>query len=178
MPFLRRAVQGVRKTHLHLRRQTNVIQASCPPHAGFTVPNPFHPSFSNFARRSRHCTVDLHLVLMNKRGRRIRFVAASLLFFAVALAARATTIVVTNTNDSGPGSLRQALADANNGDTIVFAITGTIALTTGELLVGTSVTISATPGSMAVDGTNNSRVLHISSGTTVTISGLTIEQGN
>jgi len=120
----------------------------------------------------------LHLVLMNKRGRRIRFVAASLLFFAVALAARATTIVVTNTNDSGPGSLRQALADANNGDTIVFAITGTIALTTGELLVGTSVTISATPGSMAVDGTNNSRVFHISSGTTVTISGLTIEQGN
>jgi hypothetical protein len=115
---------------------------------------------------------------MNKRGRRIRFVAASLLFFAVALAARATTIVVTNTNDSGPGSLRQALADANNGDTIVFAITGTIALTTGELLVGTSVTISATPGSMAVDGTNNSRVFHISSGTTVTISGLTIEQGN
>src|ERR1051325_11414738 len=27
---------------------------------------------------------------------------------------------VTNTNDSGPGSLRQAIADANSGDTIQF----------------------------------------------------------
>jgi hypothetical protein len=33
---------------------------------------------------------------------------------------QATTIIVTNTNDSGPGSLRQALADANNGDAINF----------------------------------------------------------
>lgn len=90
----------------------------------------------------------------------------------------ASTITVTNTNDSGPGSLRQALAEANNGDTIVFAITGTIALTTGELLVDTSITISATPGSVVADGTHNSRVFHIGSGTTVTISGLTIEQGN
>ena len=32
----------------------------------------------------------------------------------------ATTITVTNGNDSGPGSLRQALADAQDGDTINF----------------------------------------------------------
>src|SRR5439155_1252176 len=31
-----------------------------------------------------------------------------------------TIITVTNTNDSGPGSLRQGLADANDGDTINF----------------------------------------------------------
>ena len=47
----------------------------------------------------------------------------------------ANVITVTNTNDSGFGSLRQALADANNGDTINFAVTGTIGLTSGELLV-------------------------------------------
>ena len=38
--------------------------------------------------------------------------------------ARADTYVVTNTNDSGPGSLRQAITDANNHpepDTITFA---------------------------------------------------------
>ena len=55
------------------------------------------------------------------------------LLCAIVAHARADTITVTNTNDSGPGSLRQALADANSGDTINFAVTGTIGLTTGEL---------------------------------------------
>jgi hypothetical protein len=49
----------------------------------------------------------------------------AILFFAVVLALRADTITVTNTNDSGPGSLHQALADANDGDTIDFAVTAT-----------------------------------------------------
>ena len=35
----------------------------------------------------------------------------------------AATIIVTNTNDSGSGSLRQAIADAANGDTINFSLT-------------------------------------------------------
>jgi len=92
---------------------------------------------------------------------------------------QATTITVTNTNDSGPGSLRQALADANDGDTITFTVTGTIGLTSGELLVDKSVTISG-PGTadLAVDGNANSRVFHIGSGKTVSISGLTITDGN
>src|SRR6266496_4176457 len=34
-----------------------------------------------------------------------------------------STITVTNANDSGTGSLRQALANANDGDTIDFSIT-------------------------------------------------------
>src|SRR5207248_8677930 len=90
-----------------------------------------------------------------------------------------TTIVVTNTNDSGPGSLRNALAIANDGDTITFAVTGTITLTSGELLVNKSVIISG-PGAdtLAVDGNAKSRVFYIASGRTVTISGLTITNGN
>jgi hypothetical protein len=62
-------------------------------------------------------------------------------------------ITVTNTNDSGPGSLRQALADANDRDTITFAVTGTIGLTSGELLVDNAITISG-PGAetLAVNG--------------------------
>nr|AYC79677.1 hypothetical protein [uncultured bacterium] len=90
----------------------------------------------------------------------------------------ATVITVTNGNDSGPGSLRQALADANNGDTIDFAVTGTIGLTSGELLVTRSITISG-PGAenLAVNGNAKSRVFHIVSGQTVTISGLTIAHG-
>ena len=91
----------------------------------------------------------------------------------------ANVITVTNTNDSGPGSLRQALADANNFDTIDFAVTGTIGLTSGELLVASSITISG-PGSetLAVNGNNQSRVFHVASGQTVTISGLTIINGH
>ena len=68
-----------------------------------------------------------------------------LLFSAVVIHLQATTITVTNTNDSGPGSLRQALANASDGDTINFAVTGTIGLTSGQLLVDKNVTISG-PG--------------------------------
>ena len=85
---------------------------------------------------------------------------------------------MTNTNDSGPGSLRQALADANDGDTIAFAVTGTIGLTSGELLVAKNITISG-PGAenLAVNGNGKTTVFHIASGETVTISGLTITHG-
>jgi predicted outer membrane repeat protein len=108
----------------------------------------------------------------------IKSAIVALLFFATIIGLHANTITVTNTNDSGPGSLRQALADANNGDTIDFAVTGTIGLTSGELLVDTSISISG-PGadSLAVDGNANSRVFHVSSSRTVTISGLTITNG-
>jgi N-acetylneuraminic acid mutarotase len=88
-------------------------------------------------------------------------------------------IEVTNTNDSGPGSLRQALADANDGDIIGFAVTGTIGLTSGELVVNHSITISGPgPENLAVNGNAMSRVFHIASGQTVTISGLTITNGH
>src|SRR6266536_5297539 len=100
------------------------------------------------------------------------------LFFAVALLAHGATITVTNTNDSGPGSLRQALAIANDGDTITFAITGTIGLTSGELLVDKSITISG-PGANrlsigSVQELGSPATFHVVSGKTVTISGLTI----
>jgi hypothetical protein len=54
------------------------------------------------------------------------------------MSAYATTITVTNTNDSGPGSLRQALVDSQDGDTIDFdpSLKGqTISLTSAELVI-------------------------------------------
>jgi hypothetical protein len=91
-----------------------------------------------------------------------------------------TVITVTNTNDGGPGSLRQALIDANDFDIINFAVTGTIGLTSGELLVNKVLTISGPgPESLAVNGNAKSRVFHVSHpGGNVAISGLTITNGH
>src|SRR6266446_3031124 len=85
--------------------------------------------------------------------------------------AYATTITVTSTADSGAGSLRDALASASDGDTIDFSVTGTITLTSGQLVVNNSLTISG-PGAanLAVNGNAASRIFYISSGKTVTIS--------
>jgi hypothetical protein len=92
--------------------------------------------------------------------------------------AGANVITVTNTNDSGPGSLRQALADATDGDAINFLVSGTIRLTSDQLSVNANIVIDG-PGAdmLAVNGRDRSRVFYISLGKTVTISGLTITQG-
>jgi hypothetical protein len=97
----------------------------------------------------------------------------------VAISGNAGTIVVGNTNDNGPGSLRQALADANDGDTIdATGVSGVITLTTGELLVDKSVTINGSGSdSLAVDGNAASAVFHITAIGSTTISGLTIRNG-
>ena len=89
-----------------------------------------------------------------------------------------TTITVTSTADSGTGTLRAALASAANGDTIdASGVTGTILLTSGELLVPNNVTILGPgPANLAVDGNAASRVFHIS-GAAVTIAGLAITNG-
>ena len=95
--------------------------------------------------------------------------------FTVVTSVQANVITVTNTNDSGPGSLRQALMIANDGDTITFTVTGTITLTSGGLLIAKNITISG-PGSnqLSVDGNQAVLVFGIFPGKTATISGLTI----
>jgi hypothetical protein len=110
-----------------------------------------------------------------------RFPVIWIAFLCAIVRAHATIIPVTNTNDSGPGSLRQALAVANDGDTIdATGISGAIILTSGELLVDKSVTINGAGADvLAVDGNTVSRVFRIVfSGETVAISGFTIRNGH
>ena len=103
-----------------------------------------------------------------------------LLFLAIPVSA--ATFTINNINDSGTGSLRQAIIDSNSNsesDTINFSVTGTIALTSGELAINSDLTITG-PGvdQLTISGNNNSRVFNIDSGVVVTISGLTIADGN
>lgn len=96
-----------------------------------------------------------------------------------------STFTVLNTNDSGPGSLRQAIIDANSNpdtSTINFdaGVTGTIELLTVLPTISQSVTING-PGPGALTITRNSatqfRIFNIASNITVNISGLTITNG-
>jgi hypothetical protein len=93
-----------------------------------------------------------------------------------------STFTVTNLLDTGAGSLREAVTAANaspGADTIDFAVTGTIGLTSGQLDITDSVTING-PGAGALtvrDQYSNSRVFGIAGDPTVTIAGLTVANG-
>ena len=113
---------------------------------------------------------------MNTRVTAMRFAAIEMLFFcAIAMPVPALTITVSNTNDSGPGSLRQALVDANDGDTINFAVIGTTMLTSDGLPINKNITISG-PGAdqLSIDGNQALLVFGVFPGRAATISGLTI----
>lgn len=98
--------------------------------------------------------------------------------------AAAATFTVTNTNDSGAGSLRQAIDDANDGDIINFDLAPypkTITVST-TLLTFDSITING-PGSdkLMVRMTGADSVFKLNGGVDsidVTIKGLRISGGN
>jgi hypothetical protein len=102
---------------------------------------------------------------------------AVLLVVSVQDTVRADSITVANLNDSGAGSLRQAIADGTAGDTITFSVTGTIALTSGRLTINRDLTIAG-PGaaSLTISGSNASQIFGVF-GATVAISGVTMSGG-
>jgi hypothetical protein len=115
---------------------------------------------------------------------RRRFALAALTLVLVAAPARAGVLFVTTNADSGAGSLRaQIAAAAPAGDEIQFdlPLPNSILLTTGELLIEKSLTITG-PGAdlLTISGGQISRVIRIDEEQvqfTVAISGLTIANG-
>jgi predicted outer membrane repeat protein len=94
----------------------------------------------------------------------------------VALPSHAAIFTVSNTNDAGVGSLRQALLDANaaaGADTVNITATGTITLTSGEILVSDGVTITG-PGASTLTITTalNGRAIRFNGAGTSSISGV------
>ena len=90
----------------------------------------------------------------------------------------AGTITVTNTNDSGVGSLYQAIINAASGDTITFdvSVSGVISLSR-QLLINKNLTIVG-PGAdkLAISGNGVYRIFYIYPGN-VTLSDLTLRDG-
>jgi hypothetical protein len=95
----------------------------------------------------------------------------------LAPSASAGTITVTNLNDAGAGSLRQAILDAAVAETIVVPA-GQITLTSGPLAVAKNLTITgAGSGATVISGNDASRVFTITGTPTVALSGLTVTHG-
>jgi hypothetical protein len=94
-----------------------------------------------------------------------------------------STFTVMNIADSGPGSLRQAVLDANAQPGIdvinfVSGLQGTITLTSGPLDITDDLMVAG-PGAdgLTVNGNGTSRVFQIESGVTAVLDGLTVAGG-
>lgn len=114
-------------------------------------------------------------------------VRLAVILVATSVTAQSAVLTVTNTQDSGAGSLRDTIGAAAHGDTIQFdaALNGqTITLTSGELLIDKSLTING-PGAnqltvrrSTANGTPLFRIFNTSGDNNVTLAGLTITNGN
>ncbi|MBI5934097.1 MAG: choice-of-anchor D domain-containing protein [Chloroflexi bacterium] len=85
--------------------------------------------------------------------------------------------LVTNSNDSGAGSLQQALLDVCTNGTITFDNDYTILLST-TLEINKNLTIDGTGHTVILDGQNTARVLINWDPSVVTVKHLTIRNGN
>ncbi|MCH4897945.1 Ig-like domain-containing protein [Pseudomonas sp. B707] len=91
------------------------------------------------------------------------------------------TWTATNNGNTGVGSLRAALASAQNGDIVTFSSGMTVQLTS-ELLINKNITVDGDLNNdgvadVTLDGQYRTRVVEITSGSTVTLDGLVITRG-
>ena len=126
--------------------------------------------------RTNHWQVSIALVMV--------IIAAALVTtpHAQPTAYAQAALTVTTLSDSGIGSLRQAILDANAAaghDTITFSVTGTITLASSLPDITGDLTITG-PGaaSLAIDGAGSYRPFTIANSTNVTIEAITIQNGS
>jgi uncharacterized repeat protein (TIGR01451 family) len=111
----------------------------------------------------------------------LAFIAPILLFAGFVMVVTTPTAhaapleTVTNLDDSGSGSLRQAIADVDPGGTIEFGVSGTIVLAS-DLAINKELTIDGGQ-TITVSGNNSVRAFNIGSSGIVTLTGLTIRDG-
>ena len=90
--------------------------------------------------------------------------------------------LVTNTNDSGPGSLRDVIACAQDGAMITFApalANQVILLTSGEIMINKNITLNGLGmNSLMVSGNMSSRIFHLLSGYTFKVTNMALKNAS
>ncbi|EPM43897.1 BNR repeat-containing glycosyl hydrolase [Pseudomonas syringae pv. actinidiae ICMP 19098] len=91
------------------------------------------------------------------------------------------TFTVTSTSNTGTGSLREALTNAQNGDIVTFSTGMTVALQS-QLVVSKNITIDGDLNNdgvadVTLDGQNRTSVIRVNSGVTATLDGVIITRG-
>jgi len=104
---------------------------------------------------------DNNITWQSSGSGQLTVVAPTLTPTATSTPACVSAITVTNANDSGAGSLRQAIAGICTGGTITFAGNYTINLAS-ELSIDNDLTIDGAGYNVAVSGGNLTRVFYVS----------------
>ncbi len=155
------------------------VSKGCPSYAEAALPyGQATDTCPTFSLTHFFCLVIVMLKLTLTTLHRMLFIVSLVLLSAGT--GMAATLTVTNLNDSGAGSLRATIAAAASGDTINFAVTGTITLAS-ELAIDKNLTIQG-PGAnlLTISGNNAVRVFNIGNVTpaiNVTLADLTIANG-
>jgi hypothetical protein len=106
----------------------------------------------------------------------IKTFATAVLAAATSISVNATVLTVTSLANSGPGSLRDLVAASASGDTIQFAVKGTILLNSSISISHTLYVLGPGPSSLVLDAQFLDRVF-VTGGNPVFISGVTIVDG-
>src|SRR5439155_12011988 len=139
----------------------------------------FIPLLCASRRRNHRHHFDRGALTNMKKFSSLNVKMAVLLWLAITAPAQAATLTVTNLNDNGAGSLRQAISIAASGDAINFSVVGTIPLTNGELLIATDLGIVGPgPANLAISGRGLTRIFEVATNVVASISCLTITGGS
>jgi parallel beta-helix repeat protein/predicted outer membrane repeat protein len=91
------------------------------------------------------------------------------------------SLVVTNDNDGGPGSLRQLIADSIPGDIITFAsqLSGATIVLTNQILIASTLVIDASGllSAPVLSGAGSNRIFYVTNGAFATLKSMTLSNG-
>ncbi|MGO9451698.1 MAG: hypothetical protein ACLQDV_11750 [Candidatus Binataceae bacterium] len=114
------------------------------------------------------------------KNRTLAALIACLMLFSPAIC-RAATITVTSLSDSGALSLREAITNANPGDSIIFSVTGKITLVTTLPIINQPLTIvgpTSSSSGITIDGNNQLQIMVVGFNGTLNLQYLTLAHGS